>query len=75
MGLLVNDNQYNAALAEAALFKTGWGLQLLFAIILVYSPPPFPQKLFKDHFKNLGDDVVLKLATLYGATNPTKEEI
>jgi hypothetical protein len=52
LGLLVNDKQYDEALSEGASFKTGHQLRLVFAIILVYSPPAGPWALFKSHWIN-----------------------
>ena len=51
MGLLVNNFQYNAALTEAAVFKSGFQLRLLFAIILVHSPPADPTSLLEKNLK------------------------
>ncbi|OAV96637.1 hypothetical protein PTTG_26286 [Puccinia triticina 1-1 BBBD Race 1] len=44
-------------------------------LLLSPGPPACQQKLFKDHFYNLGDDVVFKLGTRYSVANPTQEEI
>ncbi|KAI7963676.1 hypothetical protein MJO29_004103 [Puccinia striiformis f. sp. tritici] len=62
LGLLLNNKQYDQALAEGAAFKTGFQLHLMFCIILVHSPPAAPPKLFEDHWRNLGDDVGYLLA-------------
>ncbi|PLW53762.1 hypothetical protein PCANC_04447 [Puccinia coronata f. sp. avenae] len=74
LGLLVNDKQHDLALEEAALFKTGYELRLLFAIILVHSPPAAPPVLLHKHFKNLSDDINFKLQNTYGVRYPTKEQ-
>jgi hypothetical protein len=75
LGLLVNDTQYHAALSEAAVFKSAFEMRLMFAIILVHSPPARPQILFNNHLKDLSNDVPRKLFARYGLTSPTAEQI
>jgi hypothetical protein len=75
LGLLLNDAQYNEALKEGERFKTGFQLRLMFAIILVYSPPAAPMTLFHGHWRNLGDDLAYVLRTSYGIFNATTMQL
>jgi hypothetical protein len=71
LGLLRNDVQYDKALKEGSKFKTGFQLRLMFAIMLVYSPPAAPTNLFNGHWLELGDDLAYTLRTSHGIADPT----
>ncbi|KAI7951330.1 hypothetical protein MJO28_007014 [Puccinia striiformis f. sp. tritici] len=73
-GLLLNDKQYDQALTEGAVFKTGFQLRLMFCIILVHSPPAAPHKLFQDHWRNLGDDVGHILEERHNLPNANEDQ-
>jgi hypothetical protein len=75
LGLLVNDKQYDEALKEGAMFKTGHQLRVMFTIILIFSPPAGPTSLFQLHWHNLGDDVKHILKTKYDITEPEEDQI
>ncbi|KAI7933900.1 hypothetical protein MJO28_017414 [Puccinia striiformis f. sp. tritici] len=67
--------QYDEALIDGAQFKTGQQLRLMFAIILVHSPPAAPVKLFEDHWRNLGNDVPHLLASKYNLLNVSNGQV
>jgi hypothetical protein len=75
MGLLLNDNHYDEALREASRFKTGFELRLMFALILVYSPPANPGALLSNHIAALGDDVVYLLQNRFDRSDSSADEI
>ncbi|OAV94892.1 hypothetical protein PTTG_26862 [Puccinia triticina 1-1 BBBD Race 1] len=75
MGLLVNDKQYDSAMVEAAAFKTGYQLRLMFCIILVHSPPAGPLLLFNRHCHNLSNDLKYNLIWDYQVDNASEEQI
>lgn len=60
-GLLLNDQHYDAALKEAALWETGSQLRHIFAPILVHSRPADPIQLWQVHKHDLADDCAYKL--------------
>jgi hypothetical protein len=75
LGLLVNDSQYHQALTEGSKFKTGFQLRLMFAIILVYSPPAGPMGLLQGHWRELGDDLSYALVMKNSLQCPTPEQV
>lgn len=56
LGLILNDEHYDASMREAATWKTGHGLRHSFALILKHSPPADPQTLWHNHCESLSDD-------------------
>ncbi|KAI7935625.1 hypothetical protein MJO28_016496 [Puccinia striiformis f. sp. tritici] len=57
LGLLVNDLLYDHALKEAAMFKTGYQLRTLFALMLHHSRPSDPTKLYEENWDPMSDDL------------------
>ena len=55
-GLLETDEEWDNCLQEAATFKTGHQLRVLFVTILLMNDPQDPAGLFERHFQSLSDD-------------------
>jgi hypothetical protein len=56
LGLLINDTLYNQALCEASMFKSGFRLSQMFAMMCVHTLPSNPTRLFQNHYLALTDN-------------------
>ncbi|KAI7946334.1 hypothetical protein MJO29_010861 [Puccinia striiformis f. sp. tritici] len=57
LGLLIDDVLYDTTLHEASLFRSGFQLTEMFAMMCVHTPPSDPSKLFETHYESFTDDL------------------
>jgi hypothetical protein len=74
LGLLVSDRHYVQCMTDAAHWKTGHSLQLLFCMLLIHSPPADPLQLFEKFVESLSNDCNYRLERFYRIGSPTVEE-
>lgn len=74
-GLLASDEEWDNCLQEAAEFKTGHQLRVLFVTILVMNEPQDPASLFERHLHTLSDDCRVTLQRRFHIDMPTVEQI